>query len=75
MLGECLSLLKATAIERAIEANNMPDGVFSLLHGTTPEIGADIVTRSQIKDRTRTAQHCWVECRSKWSVSRMTVAA
>eukprot|EP00750_Incisomonas_marina_P005393 INCI13931.2.p1 GENE.INCI13931.2~~INCI13931.2.p1 ORF type:complete len:484 (+),score=96.51 INCI13931.2:167-1618(+) len=43
------SELVATAIERAIEANNMPDGVFSLLHGTTPEIGADIVTRSQIK--------------------------
>lgn len=48
---------KATAIERAIETNNMPRGVFSLLHGITPEIGADIVTRSQIKARTGTAQY------------------
>lgn len=43
-------IYQASAIQRAVNAcEDIPDGTFSMLHGTTPEICGDIVTRPHVK--------------------------
>ena len=43
------SELCAKAILRAIEKNNLPKGLFSLLQGSAPSVSADLVTHPAIK--------------------------
>jgi NADP-dependent aldehyde dehydrogenase len=41
--------LAATAVQRAVAAEKMPAGAFSLLHGPGPEVGTRLVTHPLIK--------------------------
>ena len=43
------SELSASAIQRAARETGMPEGVFSMLHGTSPEVGITLVTHPAIR--------------------------
>ena len=43
------SELSASAIRRAARETGMPEGVFSMLHGTSPEVGITLVTHPAIR--------------------------
>ncbi len=43
------SELSATAIRRAARETGMPEGVFAMLHGTSPEVGITLVTHPAIQ--------------------------
>jgi len=43
------SELAARAIRRAVDATAMPPGVFSMLHGPSPEVGARLATDPRVK--------------------------
>ena len=53
---------QASAVQRAIDKfDDIPNGVFSLLHGTTPAIAGDLVTRPAIKVRNTRAKQPWYQ--------------
>ncbi len=43
------SELAAVAIRRAVDAQSMPAGVFSMVHGPSPDVGARLVTDPRVK--------------------------
>ena len=43
------SELVAAAILRAVKANGLPDGTFSILHGRTPDVSLALVTQPELK--------------------------
>ncbi len=43
------SELSAAAIRRAVRETGMPEGVFAMLHGTSPEVGITLVTHPAIQ--------------------------